>query len=51
MPVPPSTANQMNPTMEGTSSTPVMNSRTVRPREMRAMKMPTKGAQEIHQPQ
>ncbi len=35
----------------GTSSTPTMNSRTVRPREMRAMNMPTKGDQEIHHAQ
>ena len=35
----------------GTSSTPVMNSRMVRPREMRAINMPTKGDHEIHQPQ
>ena len=38
-------------TVVGTSSTPATNSRTVRPREIRAMKTPTKGAQEIHQPQ
>src|SRR5699024_9921375 len=50
-PVPPRTENQKKPTIEGTSRTPAMNSRTVRPREMRAMKTPTKGAQEIHQPQ
>ena len=31
--------------------TPRMNWRIVRPREMRAMKMPTKGDQEIHQAQ
>ena len=35
----------------GTSSTPMTNSRMVRPREMRAMNMPTKGDQEIHQAQ
>ena len=35
----------------GTSSTPMMNSRMVRPREMRAMNMPTKGDHEIHQAQ
>ncbi len=35
----------------GTSRTPVTNSRMVRPREIRAMNMPTKGDQEIHQPQ
>ena len=35
----------------GTKSTPTMNSRIVRPREMRAMNMPTNGDQEIHQAQ
>ncbi|MNV60922.1 hypothetical protein D3C71_1534070 [compost metagenome] len=35
----------------GTSSTPMTNSRTVRPREMRAMNMPTNGDQAIHQAQ
>ncbi len=35
----------------GTNSTPRTNSRIVRPREMRAMNMPTKGDQEIHQAQ
>ena len=35
----------------GTSNTPSTNSRTVRPREMRAMNMPTNGDHEIHQPQ
>ncbi|MNJ38197.1 hypothetical protein D3C77_330390 [compost metagenome] len=35
----------------GTNRTPRMNSRRVRPREMRAMKRPTKGDQEIHQAQ
>ena len=49
--VPPRMPNQTTPTMVGTSSTPAMNSRTVRPREMRAMKMPTNGVQDIHQPQ
>ena len=29
----------------------MMNSRTVRPREIRAMKIPTKGDQLIHHPQ
>ncbi|MNE79493.1 hypothetical protein D3C80_1759840 [compost metagenome] len=36
---------------EGTSNTPIRNSRTVRPREMRAMNMPTNGDQAIHQAQ
>ena len=35
----------------GMSSTPTTNSRTVRPLEMRAMKVPTKGAHEIHHAQ
>ena len=35
----------------GTNITPTMNSRIVRPRLMRAMNSPTKGAQDIHQPQ
>lgn len=35
----------------GTSITPVINWRMVRPREMRAIKIPTKGDQDIHQPQ
>ena len=49
--VPPSTPNHTNVTSVGTRMTPRMNSRTVRPREMRAMKTPTNGAQLIHQPQ
>ena len=35
----------------GTSSTPMANSRTVRPREIRAINMPTNGDQEIHHAQ
>ena len=35
----------------GTNSTPMTNSRIVRPREMRAMNMPTKGDQAIHHAQ
>ena len=50
-PAPPITENQKKPTVVGTSSTPETNWRTVRPREMRAMNTPTKGAQETHQPQ
>ena len=49
--VPPMIVNHRNVSAVGTSSTPVMNSRTVRPLEMRAMNTPTKGDQEIHQPQ
>ena len=48
---PPSTANHRMPRRVGTISTPMTNWRTVRPRLTRAMKMPTKGAHEIHQPQ
>src|SRR5699024_10837993 len=48
---PPMMENQTTPTVKGTSMTAVMNSRTVRPREIRAMKTPTNGAQAIHQPQ
>ena len=51
MPVPPTTANQKNPNPVGAATTPMMNSRMVRPREMRATNMPTKGAQETHQAQ
>src|SRR5690554_6359795 len=36
---------------EVTSNTPSTNSRMVRPREIRAMNKPTKGAQLSHQPQ
>src|SRR5690554_2581908 len=35
----------------GTSKIPVINSRIVRPRDTRAINIPTKGDQEIHQPQ
>ena len=35
----------------GTIITPITNSRIVRPREMRARNMPTKGDQEIHHAQ
>ena len=48
---PPKTANQTRLTALGTSSTPVTNCRMVRPLEIRAMNMPTKGVQEIHQAQ
>ena len=51
MPAPPKIANQMVETPEGTTSTPAMNWRTERPREMRAMNRPTKGAHETHQAQ
>ena len=48
---PPNTANHTSDTTLGTSSTPVTNCRIVRPREIRAMNMPTKGVQEIHHAQ
>ena len=48
---PPKTAIQKTQTMLGITSTQVMNSRTVRPRLTRAMNMPTKGDQLIHQAQ
>ena len=51
MAVPPMTTNQIMLTRVGTISTHTTNCRIVRPREMRAMKMPTKGAQDIHQAQ
>lgn len=48
---PPKIVNQSVETIEGTNSTPVTNCRIVRPREMRAMKRPTKGVHEIHHAQ
>src|SRR5690606_19870468 len=51
MAVSPNTVIHRNVKPSGTSSTPTMNWRMVRPREMRAMNMPTKGDQAIHQPQ
>ena len=51
MPESPKIVNHSEPTSVGASSTPKTNSRMVRPREMRAMNMPTNGAQLIHQPQ
>ena len=51
MPTPPTTANQKKPKPVGAATTPMMNSRMVRPREMRATNMPTKGAHETHQAQ
>ena len=49
--VPPKALIQTKQTMVGNKITQKMNSRIVRPREILAMNMPTKGAQEIHQPQ
>jgi hypothetical protein len=51
MAVPPKAVIHSTQASEGTSSTEMMNSRTVRPRDTRAMNMPTKGDQEIHQAQ
>src|SRR5699024_2142373 len=49
--VPPKMENQMVDTPAGTSKTPMQNSRTLRPREIRAKNMPTNGDQEIHHAQ
>ena len=43
--------NQMMVNAEGSASTPATNCRMVRPREMRAMKIPTKGDQVMVQAQ
>ncbi|MDF9791391.1 hypothetical protein M2440_002092 [Methylorubrum extorquens] len=51
MAVLPNTVIQKKVNSTGTSSTPVTNSRMVRPREIRAMNMPTKGDHAIYQPQ
>ncbi len=51
MPVPPSTTNHRAVAPLGMSSTARRNSRIVRPLEMRAMNVPTKGAQDSHQAQ
>jgi hypothetical protein len=48
---PPRIANQTKLTPLGTSSTPITNSRIVRPLEMRARNVPTNGAQDIHHTQ
>src|SRR5699024_6766894 len=49
--VPPKMANQMVETPAGTNKTPKQNSRTLRPREIRARNIPTNGDQEIHHAQ
>ena len=49
--VPPTSAIQTKHISEGTIVTPKIYSRIVRPREMRAMNMPTKGAKAIHHAQ
>ncbi|MNF16507.1 hypothetical protein D3C80_2195540 [compost metagenome] len=51
MPAPPKTLNHTRLTRPGTSNTPLTNWRMLRPRLIRAMNMPTKGVQEIHQAQ
>src|SRR5690606_28788691 len=51
MAVPPNAVIHRTETSEGTSSTAARNSRTVRPRLMRAMNMRTKGDQLIHHAQ
>ena len=49
--VPPTAANQRNPKPVGAAITPRRNSRIVRPREMRATNIPTKGPHEYHHAQ
>ena len=51
MAAPPRTENHTKLTTLGARMTPKTNSRMVRPREMRAMKTPTNGAQLIHHAQ
>ena len=48
---PPKMENHTSDTTDGTITTVKMNSRMVRPREMRAMNMPTNGDQDTHQAQ
>src|SRR6056297_2641712 len=49
--VPPKVDIQKNVTSDGTSRPAVISSRTVRPFEILATKMPTNGDHDIHQPQ
>jgi len=49
--VPPKTPIQITLTMVGMTITQKTNSRTVRPRDTRAMNLPMNGDQEIHQAQ
>ena len=49
--VPPNTENQTKAASVGASMVPRMNSRMVRPRETRAMNIPTNGDQLTHQAQ
>lgn len=51
MAVVPNAENQNDPRSVGATSTPIMNSRIVRPFDTRAMNILTNGAQEIHQAQ
>ena len=51
MPRLPNMMSQKNENAVGAMKLPTITCRMVRPREMRAMNMPTKGAHEIHQPQ
>ena len=51
MPAPPKIANHTRLTTVGTRRTPVTNSRMVRPREIRAMNIPTNGVHETHHAQ
>ena len=51
MAVPPRIAIQAKQTSDGAMTAPMMNSRTVRPLEMRARNRPTKGENAIHQAQ
>ena len=47
----PQVPSQKKPKRVGAMKAPTITWRKVRPLEMRAMNMPTKGAQETHQPQ
>ena len=47
--LPPKMQIHATPIAVGTKMAPKVNSRMVRPREMRAMNMPTNGAQANHQ--
>ncbi len=49
--MPPRMQNQITLTTLGTSRTPVTNCRIVRPREIRAMNIPTKGVHDSHHAQ
>src|SRR5699024_1087217 len=51
IPEPPKTVNHNAPKIVGTNNTPETNSLIVLPRDTRAIKVPTKGAQAIHHAQ